>query len=203
MQARDYGQVEFYVRIIVRRKGWYGILEGSKIGVNLKRPNPKTSLGGKEAKVKATFLGKWQDLTGRRWVAWSGVWKVTTLAGRWEMWVAGQKDVFKDFKIDKRAQILITSYTWIKANRNVPGAFPCNALTYSVYNHVGLSLPYALNDQYSFTIPEADEGSLLFYIKVLEAGWGHVGIKNGQDIIDINCAREHVDQNNLAYVDKR
>ncbi|MCS7192112.1 MAG: hypothetical protein NZ937_03970 [Armatimonadetes bacterium] len=129
------------------------------------------------------------------------------------MWVAGQKDMFKDYKIDKRAQILITAYTWINADRNVHGAYPCNRLTYSVYNCVGLSLPYELErypgappnhppNQFDSTVADTKDGSLLFYTMSNFPDCAHVGIKDGQDIIDINCALGHTNRSGLPIVKK-
>jgi len=203
VRTNGYGQVEFYVRLIVR---WKGQHIAERLQVKAVRPKPRTS-GETQKNVTVKRWREWQDNSGQIWTIWSGIWKVTKLAGRWELWVGGVKGDKATFKIQKRDQILITAYTWIKANRNVPGAFPCNALTYSVYNHVNLPLPYELGpnqppNQFDSTVPDTGEGSLIFYTYSSFPDCAHVGIKDGIDIIDINCALKHTDQNNLLLVDK-
>lgn len=153
----------------------------------------EVTMRGKKAKLGTDFLRKWQDETGRRWVAWSRAWKVTTLAGRWEMWVTGQKDVFKDFKINKRAQIVIVANSWVGATLDLG---MCNRFTAKVYNHVGISLYEELQQQYDSTVSDTGQGCLIFYASpTVWPQWNpaHVGIQDGSYIIDINCALGHAD----------
>jgi hypothetical protein len=198
---QGYGQVEFYVRLIVRRKGKWT----RPVMIQLKRPNPRTEWGEKDGKETATFWRQWEDKEGA-WTAWSAVWKVTQSGGRWEMWVAGQQEIFKDFKVDKRAQIVITALSWLKATSTQLGGGQlglCNTLTAKVYNHVGIKLPIGLQDQYNFSQADAQEGCLIFYSYSAFPNVGHVGIKAGIYIIDINCAQEPPhEKDGLLCVDK-
>jgi hypothetical protein len=199
---QGYGQVEFYVRLIVRRKGKWT----RPVTIQLKRPNPRTEWGEKDRKETATFWRQWEDEKGA-WTAWSAVWKVTQSGGRWKMWVAGQQEIFKDFKVNKRAQIVITALSWLKATSTQLGGGQlglCNTLTAKVYNHVGIKLPIGLQDQYNFSQADTQEGCLIFYSYSALSNVGHVGIKAGIYIIDINCAQEppHQTQDGVLCVDK-
>lgn len=76
------------------------------------------------------------------------------------------------------------------------GLSMCFRFTHKVYNHVGIPLPEAIEppdqpNQYDATVPDVGEGCLIFYTHREFPDCAHVGIQDGANIIDINCARGH------------
>ncbi|MCS7192856.1 MAG: C40 family peptidase, partial [Armatimonadetes bacterium] len=188
VQARGYGQVEFYVRLIVRRV----IPGGSSLNdltILLKRPKPKT--GGDPDDKETAKPWKFERNMP---TCWSAAWNVTKMKGRWEMWVAGQKDVFKDFKIDKRAQIVIVARSWVGAIHDPSKPRwhgPCWGFAAEAYNHVGFNLPDTEREQYDKTTEDKNyvKARLIFFWVDATAKYpAHVAIQTGIDsVVDINC----------------
>ncbi|MEM2368589.1 MAG: hypothetical protein QXQ50_10195, partial [Candidatus Bathyarchaeia archaeon] len=126
-------------------------------------------------------------------------WIVTKMKGRFEIKVSPphESNTVK-FKIDKRAQIVILANSWAGATSTELGSSMCFKFTARVYNHVGISLPEKLDPpggQYDKTELDEGQGCLIFYAINVSPTWdpAHVGIQDGQSIIDINCALGHPD----------
>lgn len=119
-------------------------------------------------------------------------WVVTAMKGRFEIKVSPphESNTVK-FKIDKRAHIVIVARSWVGATLTELGSSMCNRFTYRVYNHVGISLPEGLQDQYNATVLDEGQGCLIFYTKSAFPNASHVGIQVGLNIIDIDCALAH------------
>lgn len=128
------------------------------------------------------------------------------------MWVTGQKEVFQYFKIDKRAQIIITAFSWENGPRS---GMLCNDFVGHVYNHVGIkvngssvSSVWASTKEYG--TQDKNLAVVVFYRSPTQGtntAWGdtddqgnkasHVGIrvKDGEvrEIVDVNCNLDDYD----------
>ncbi|MDW8026721.1 MAG: hypothetical protein RMK18_12805, partial [Armatimonadota bacterium] len=109
------------------------------------------------------------------------------------MWVAGQKDVFKDFKIDKRAQIVIVARSWVGAIHDPSKPRwhgPCWGFAAEVYNHVGFRLSNS-KSQYNETTEDKNYVKarlVFFWVLATKEDPAHVAIQTGIDsVVDINC----------------
>lgn len=85
------------------------------------------------------------------------------------MWVTGQdeRSAFKYFKIDKRAQVVITALSWEGAVMKDYG-LNCNKLVGRIYNHVGISVDGASVTSVWISTEEngaqdARAGAIVFY----------------------------------------
>ena len=115
---------------------------------------------------------------------------VTKMKGRWEIKVSPHKSNTVRFKIDKREQIVIVANSWVGMEKEL---WFCDKFTAEVYNHVDISLPEKLRDQYNITVPDKGQGCLIFYAMIVSPTWNpaHVGIQDGTFVIDTNCQLGH------------
>ncbi|MCS7192120.1 MAG: hypothetical protein NZ937_03945 [Armatimonadetes bacterium] len=211
VQARGYGQVEFYVRLIVRR-----VIPGSSslnnLTILLKRPKPKT--GGD---IDDEETAKPWKFEGNMPICWSAAWNVTKMMGKWEIWVTGQdeRSAFKYFKIDKRAQVVITALSWEGGPRDT---MLCNDFVGRVYNHVGInvngsSVSAVWKSTKEYYAKDSNLAVVVFYRSPSQGtntAWGdtdeqvdagnagHVAIRVGDGkVIDAHCLLDEYDQSKV------
>jgi len=119
-------------------------------------------------------------------------WVITREKGRWEIKVAPphESNTVK-FKINKRKQIVITANSWVGYILPENETMLCHEFTAKVYNHVDIRLTGTVQPQYDATVPDEGEGCLIFYTVRNFPDAAHVGIQDGEYIIDINCWEGH------------
>ena len=119
-------------------------------------------------------------------------WVITREKGRWEIKVAPphESNTVK-FKINKRKQIVITANSWVGYILPENETMLCHEFTAKVYNHVDIRLTGTVQPQYDATVPDEGEGCLIFYTVRNFPDAEHVGIQDGEYIIDINCWEGH------------